>query len=124
MFILIAGVTVILIGVVLIFTPGPAIVVIPAGIAILATEFVWARKLLARFKASALSAANAALGKYPPDASGSLDSDAHLVFYRRYWRRLCQVIRSGVAPFRKGYIDAHRTGSNDSATPHDPPTTH
>jgi len=30
-------------GVVLIFIPGPAVVVIPAGVAILATEFPWAR---------------------------------------------------------------------------------
>jgi len=30
--------------------PGPAILVIPLGLAILATEFVWARKLLNKFK--------------------------------------------------------------------------
>ena len=34
----------------MIFTPGPAIIVIPAGLAILATEFIWARILLKRFK--------------------------------------------------------------------------
>lgn len=48
--ILIAGSTVLLIGVILIFIPGPAIVVIPAGIAILATEFPWARRLARKFK--------------------------------------------------------------------------
>jgi hypothetical protein len=30
--------------------PGPAIVVIPAGLAILATEFPWARRLLHRVR--------------------------------------------------------------------------
>jgi tellurite resistance protein TerC len=39
----IMGGTVLLIGVIMIVTPGPAIVVIPAGLAILATEFAWAR---------------------------------------------------------------------------------
>lgn len=46
----VAGVTVILIGVALIVLPGPAFVVIPAGLAILATEFVWAKRLLRRAK--------------------------------------------------------------------------
>ena len=32
------------------FTPGPAIVVIPVGLAVLATEFIWAKKLLQKFK--------------------------------------------------------------------------
>ena len=34
----------------MIVLPGPAIVVIPIGLAILATEFLWARKLLDRVK--------------------------------------------------------------------------
>ena len=41
--VLILGVLVLAAGVVLIFIPGPAVVVIPAGVAILATEFAWAR---------------------------------------------------------------------------------
>ena len=40
------GGTVVLLGVVMIVAPGPAIIVIPVGLAILATEFVWARRLL------------------------------------------------------------------------------
>jgi tellurite resistance protein TerC len=47
------GGTVVLIGVAMIVFPGPAIIVIPAGLAILATEFVWARRLLQRFKEKA-----------------------------------------------------------------------
>ena len=45
------GSTVILLGVVMLFLPGPALIVIPAGLAILATEFAWARHLLKRVRA-------------------------------------------------------------------------
>ena len=48
--IFVVGGTVLLFGIVLIFTPGPAIIVIPIGLAILATEFMWARKLLGKVK--------------------------------------------------------------------------
>ena len=44
------GTSVVLIGCVLFFTPGPAIIVIPVGLAVLATEFIWAKKLLKKFK--------------------------------------------------------------------------
>ena len=47
----IIGGTVVLIGVALIVLPGPAFIVIPVGLAILATEFTWARRVLARAKA-------------------------------------------------------------------------
>ncbi|MGE3182287.1 MAG: PGPGW domain-containing protein [Phycisphaerae bacterium] len=46
----VVGVTVILIGLALLVLPGPAFIVIPAGLAILATEFVWAKRLLRRAK--------------------------------------------------------------------------
>ena len=46
--VLVVGTTVLLVGVAMIVLPGPAFVVIPAGLAILATEFVWARRLLER----------------------------------------------------------------------------
>lgn len=42
----IVGGTITLIGVALIVLPGPAIVVIPLGLSILATQFKWARRLL------------------------------------------------------------------------------
>ena len=45
------GGTVLLIGVALIVLPGPAFIVIPIGLAILATEFAWAGHVLARAKA-------------------------------------------------------------------------
>jgi hypothetical protein len=45
------GVSVVLVGVVMIVAPGPAVVVIPAGLAILSVEFAWARRWLRRVKA-------------------------------------------------------------------------
>jgi uncharacterized protein (TIGR02611 family) len=46
----VAGFTVLLIGVAMIVLPGPAFIVIPAGLAILAIEFAWAKRLLAQAK--------------------------------------------------------------------------
>ena len=48
--ILVVGLTVVAIGAAMIVLPGPAVVVIPVGLAILATEFVWARRLLDNLK--------------------------------------------------------------------------
>ena len=48
--ILVVGVTLLVVGVIMIVAPGPAVVVIPLGLAVLATEFVWARRLLVRYK--------------------------------------------------------------------------
>ena len=50
------GSTVLAIGIALIVLPGPAFVVIPLGLAILATEFLWARRLLHRVRQGATSA--------------------------------------------------------------------
>lgn len=44
------GFTILAAGVAMIVLPGPAVVVIPIGLAILATEFIWARKLLITVK--------------------------------------------------------------------------
>jgi len=48
------GGTVLVIGIAMIVLPGPALVVIPAGLAILATEFIWARRALRRCKGAVL----------------------------------------------------------------------
>jgi len=47
---IVIGSTVLLIGVAMLVLPGPAVVVIPIGLAILGTELLWARRLLKRFK--------------------------------------------------------------------------
>ena len=46
--ILVVGGTVLLLGVALLVLPGPAFIVIPVGLAILAIEFAWARRWLRR----------------------------------------------------------------------------
>ncbi len=46
----VVGTSVILIGIVMIVLPGPAIIVIPLGLAILASEYAWARAVLRRGK--------------------------------------------------------------------------
>ncbi len=46
----IAGFTLLFVGVAMLILPGPAIIVIPAALAILATEFVWARRLMEKVK--------------------------------------------------------------------------
>lgn len=45
------GGTVVLFGLALTVLPGPAVVVVPLGLAILATEFAWARRLVRRGRA-------------------------------------------------------------------------
>jgi tellurite resistance protein TerC len=45
------GGTILLIGIALIVLPGPAFIVIPIGLAILATEFAWARRMGIRARA-------------------------------------------------------------------------
>jgi hypothetical protein len=42
------GCSVILIGLVMIVLPGPAIIIVPLGFAILASEFAWARRVWRR----------------------------------------------------------------------------
>jgi tellurite resistance protein TerC len=42
------GTTILLIGIALIVLPGPAFIVIPIGLSILASEFVWARRVIKR----------------------------------------------------------------------------
>jgi len=48
--IIVVGFTVLLLGVAMILLPRPAFIMIPLGLGILATEFVWARTLLNKFK--------------------------------------------------------------------------
>jgi tellurite resistance protein TerC len=55
---IVAGFTLLLIGLAMTVLPGPAIVVIPIGLAILATEFVWARRILGKIKLGAKSPFN------------------------------------------------------------------
>ncbi len=68
----VVGGTVLLIGIIMIVTPGPAVVVIPMGLAILATEFIWAKTLLLKVKEKLKKAAERKNGvkKNPLDKVG------------------------------------------------------
>lgn len=55
--VLVTGSAVLLVGIAMIVLPGPAVVVIPLGLGILATEFLWARRLLDRMNRQVRDAA-------------------------------------------------------------------
>ncbi|MGZ8566754.1 MAG: PGPGW domain-containing protein [Actinomycetota bacterium] len=63
----IAGFAVLIAGVAMLVLPGPGLLVIIAGLAILATEYVWAQRLLTKAKEKAEQAKNAVLGKKKDD---------------------------------------------------------
>ena len=48
--IVLVGSTILLLGIVMIATPGPALIVIPLGLAILGLEFAWARIWMRRLR--------------------------------------------------------------------------
>ena len=48
---IVVGFTLLLLGVIMLVTPGPGAVAIGFGLALLAAEFVWAQRLLNRLKA-------------------------------------------------------------------------
>lgn len=70
------GGSVVLVGAVMLLTPGPAFLVIPAGLAILATEFVWAQRLLERARKQAMDAVRAVRGSIRPGEVSSTGPDA------------------------------------------------
>jgi uncharacterized protein (TIGR02611 family) len=49
-FLILAGFTLLVLGIIMIFTPGPGTPVILLGLGLLAAEFVWARRILERLK--------------------------------------------------------------------------
>ena len=69
--VLVIGGTVLLIGIIMIIAPGPAVVVVPLGLAILALEFAWARRWLAHIKRGANHVKNRMTRKSQAGASPS-----------------------------------------------------
>ena len=63
--VVVAGVVILVAGLAMLVLPGPAIVVIPIGLGLLALEFVWAEHLLDRVA----QGADLALGWRPPKAA-------------------------------------------------------
>ncbi len=69
------GGTVLLFGAVLFFTPGPAVLVVPAGLAILGTEYAWARRWLRnarKLARKAVSQTQHILSPRPPETPEEL----------------------------------------------------
>jgi hypothetical protein len=62
------GATVVSLGVVMIVLPGPAFLFIPAGLAILAIEFAWARRRLEQFQEGGSRIWNTLRGNAPAKA--------------------------------------------------------
>jgi uncharacterized protein (TIGR02611 family) len=60
----IMGFTVVLVGIIMLVTPGPGIVAILLGLAMLGTEFVWAKKLMKRFNHHASNVKNSFVKNY------------------------------------------------------------
>ncbi len=58
----VVGFTILAIGVAMLLLPGPGMLIIALGLAILAAEFVWARRLLRRIKRAGQQMANVVLG--------------------------------------------------------------
>jgi uncharacterized protein (TIGR02611 family) len=67
----VAGFVVLAVGVIMLVTPGPGLVVIIAGLAILATQFAWAERALDRAKARAAAAKEAALRRTRRQPTGT-----------------------------------------------------
>jgi hypothetical protein len=49
-FVAVVGFTLLIVGTAMIVLPGPALIIIPLGLAVLGTEFLWARRVLKRLK--------------------------------------------------------------------------
>jgi uncharacterized protein (TIGR02611 family) len=57
------GATILLLGVVMVVLPGPAFIVIPIGLGVLATEFAWARRAVRRARVMIAKARGRESGK-------------------------------------------------------------
>jgi uncharacterized protein (TIGR02611 family) len=62
------GATVLLIGIALLVLPGPAFIVIPLGLAILATEYAWARRWLRKVRRMASNVVSSRERPAPKDS--------------------------------------------------------
>lgn len=61
-FLVLAGFTLLALGIVMIFTPGPGTPIILMGLGLLAAEFVWARRIMERIKRETMRLKDALMG--------------------------------------------------------------
>jgi uncharacterized protein (TIGR02611 family) len=114
------GVVLVGAGVVMFVTPGPGIVLVVAGLAVLATEFAWAEHLLDRAKESAAKASRSA--KRLPGVSTATAAARRVV--PRRWRKAATgapagAASTGAAPAPPGARSAG-AASPDAAQPEGP----
>ena len=83
---IVIGITILLLGVAMLVLPGPGMVTIVLGLAILGMEFVWARKLYKRFEDSANNIKNSVfnnsmnrIAKYLEDLSKKLNQSQKII---------------------------------------------
>jgi tellurite resistance protein TerC len=62
---IVVGFTIVLLGGIMLLLPGPGVVTIIVGLALLGTEFVWAKKLLKRFGKEANNVKNTIFNNTP-----------------------------------------------------------
>lgn len=60
------GITVLLLGIVMLVAPGPGLLTVGVGLAILASEFLWARRILVRLRKEAAGIGGRLLRGTPP----------------------------------------------------------
>jgi uncharacterized protein (TIGR02611 family) len=65
-----AGMVLLLVGLVMMVTPGPGILLILAGLAVLASEYVWAQRMLNYARQKAEQAKDRMLRRGPDDSKG------------------------------------------------------
>jgi uncharacterized protein (TIGR02611 family) len=87
----VVGGTLIICGFVMIVTPGPGLLVIFAGLSVLAAEFVWARRLLRRFKSSGEKVRESLFGSpqgshQPAEGADSARSSTWFMRLQSIWR--------------------------------------
>ena len=73
----VVGATVLLIGIALLVLPGPAFLVIPVGLATLATEYAWARLWLRKVRRFARDVVSGRKGTSTPDLVSSSHRGEH-----------------------------------------------
>jgi len=107
----IVGFSVLLVGIIMLVTPGPAFVVIPVGLGILAVEFTWARRWLKKIKEKAQSATNHLRGK---GNSGSKNSHDKSFTHSEESVATCQEEAAAVSSAEHSFSDSRIEQESDS----------
>jgi uncharacterized protein (TIGR02611 family) len=125
----IVGATVLLIGIALLVLPGPAFVVIPVGLAILATEYAWARRWLRKVRRIASDvvsgreqtsvrdlASSSHRGEHEKRAANCAEDQAHNPKTDGRSDRLLQS-KSAASYYSAIDFDVHSIGTHAECTP-------